>query len=212
MSRQIHVVIVDPQPLFRDGLARAIRQDSRLRLAAELGDGAAALDAIRRLRPDVAVVDLDCPELDGGRLAAAVACEELGTAIVILGARVRRDVAFDLVAAGVRGVLSKRMAGESVTDAVCRVAAGSSALCADAQTAVTQEIRVRHGDGRELLSRRELDVLALIADGLSSIEIGRRLHLAPSTVKSYTTRVFQRLGVSERAHAVAEAMRRGILT
>src|SRR5919108_4049057 len=116
IARQICVVIVDGQPLLREGLVRAVLQDSRLRLAAELADGRTALDAIRRLRPEVAIVDLDTPEVDGRRLAATVACEELGTRIVVLSASVRPDEAFELVAAGVRGFVSKRMTADGVTE------------------------------------------------------------------------------------------------
>jgi two-component system nitrate/nitrite response regulator NarL len=211
MDAQIQVLIADPQPLFRAGLERAIRQDVRLRLVAEADDGRAALAAIRRLRPDVAVLDIDLPALGGRAVVDAVAQAGLATAIVLLTADVRPDVAFDAIAAGARGYLSKRVDDAVVRDAVCRVAAGGTALCAALQTLIAREIRLRHADDRRLLSERELEVLALIAQGATAPEIGRALHLATPTVKSYVARVYQRLGVRDRAQAVYEGMRRGLL-
>jgi DNA-binding NarL/FixJ family response regulator len=115
------------------------------------------------------------------------------------------------VAAGARGYLSKRVKGGIVCDAVRRVAAGGTVLCDDAQTVVTSELRIRHQSERRLLTAREYDVLVLMADSLTYAEIGRRLHIAPSTVKAYAGRLCERLGARDRVGAVVEAMRRGIL-
>lgn len=207
---QTRVVIADAHPLFRDGLAREIRQDRDLRVVADLANGHDALEAIRRLRPDVAVVDVDLPGLDGPRIARAVAQEGLPTRVLLVAAVLRRQAAVDAVAAGARGYLSKRQPGRAVVDAIRRVAAGEAALCPDMQTVVLGELRLL-SEGGELLSRREHETLVLLAKGLTTPEIGRRLHLAPSTVKSYTSRIYERLGVSNRAQAVAEGMRRGLL-
>jgi two-component system nitrate/nitrite response regulator NarL len=207
-QEQIRVLIADGQPLFREGLARTIRQDPGFRLIAELDDGAEVLKAIRRLAPDVAIVDV---ELDGLRVLGAVATHGLSTRIALLTADVRPDAAFEAVAAGARGYLSKRVKGEIVRDAVRRLAAGGSALCDDAQTVVTGEIRLRHQDSSNLLTPREFEVLVLMAQALNNAEIGRRLHLAPTTVKSYSGRIYERLGVRDRMGAVVEAMRRGLL-
>jgi two-component system, NarL family, nitrate/nitrite response regulator NarL len=205
---QIRVLVADRQPLFRESLARTIRQDRRLRLVGEAGDAGAALAGIRRSSPDVAIVDAD---LDGLRILGAVAQQRLLTRVALLAADVRPEVAFEAVAAGAKGYLSKRVAGETVCEAVRRIAAGGAVLCDDAQTVVSSEIRLRHqGDGG-LLTTREHDVLVLMADGLSYPEIGRRLHLAPTTVKTYAGRAYDRLGVRDRLGAVVEAMRRGIL-
>jgi two-component system, NarL family, nitrate/nitrite response regulator NarL len=94
---------------------------------------------------------------------------------------------------------------------VRRIAAGGAVLCEEAQAVVTSEIRIRSERGRQLLTPRELEVLTLAAEGLSYPEIGRRLHLAPATVKTYAGRAYERLGARDRVGAVIEAMRRGIL-
>ena len=207
----IRVLIADPQPIFRAGLARMILQDADLQLAGETADGCAALEAIRRVRPDVAVLDVELPRLDGRRVLNAVIRDRLATKIVLLTADVRPDVAFDALAAGAHACLSKRAPADAVLDAIRRVVAGDVALCEELQTVVAREIRLRHHDQPGLLTAREHQVLALMADGLNSPAIGRRLHVAPTTVKGYTARIYERLGVNERAQAVAEAMRRGLL-
>jgi len=211
VERTIRVLIGDSEPLFRAGLARLVLQDNRLLLAAELDNGRSALETIRRLEPDVAVLDTGMPGLDGLRVVHAIAREELATRIVLLTANRRPEVAFEAMAGGAHGYLSKRADSEAVRDAIRRVACGGIVLCEQMQTLLAAEIQLRHGDQAGLLTAREHDVLVLIADGLSSTEIGRRLHVAPSTVKGYIARIYARLGVGERAQAVAEAMRRGLL-
>jgi two-component system nitrate/nitrite response regulator NarL len=211
VARTIRVVIVDGQPLFRAGLARLILQDNRLQLAAELHDGRSALETIRRLEPDVAVLDVDVPELDGRRVLNAVVREGLVTRVVLLTADRRPEAAFEAMAAGAHGYLSKRAEGEAVREAIRRVAAGGIVLCQEMQTLVAAQIQLRHRDHAGLLTARERDVLVLISEGLSAPEIGRRLHVAPTTVRGYVARIYERLGVGERAQAVAEGMRRGLL-
>jgi two-component system, NarL family, nitrate/nitrite response regulator NarL len=206
-DKQVEVLIADDHPLFRDGLARTIRQSTQLRLVAEATDPVAALDAIRHRQPDVAILDV---ELNGLHVLAAVAQDGLPTRIVLLAEHVRPDGTFEALAAGASGYLSKRVDGGVVCDAVCRIAAGGVVLCHEAQTVVSSEIALRHHGDRSL-PPREHAVLVLMRDGLSYPEIGRRLHVAPSTVKTYAGRLFERLGVHDRVGAVVEGMRRGIL-
>jgi DNA-binding NarL/FixJ family response regulator len=205
---QIRVVIADGQPLFREGLARRIRGDRGLHLVAELGGDADVLDVIRRRAPDVVVLDAGLRWL---RVVENVGQHGPATPVLLLAADVRSGDAFEAVAAGARGYLSKRVTPDVACAAIRRVAAGGVALCEEAQTGVTGEIRLRHGDERRLLAPRELDVLTLMAEGLRNTEIGERLHIAPTTVKSYCARIYERLGVRDRVGAVVEAMRRGLL-
>jgi two-component system, NarL family, nitrate/nitrite response regulator NarL len=207
-QEQIAVLVADRHPLFLEGLARTIRLDRSLRLVADVGDEARVLDAIRRLAPDVAILDA---ELDALRVLGVVAQHGLSTRVVVLSADVTPGRAFAAVAAGARGYLSKRVRADMLRDAVRRVAAGGAVLCEQAQTTVTSEIQLRYRSEHRLLTPRELDVLMLLAEGLSYPEVGRRLHLAPTTVKSYAGRIYERLGVRDRLGAVVAAMRRGIL-
>jgi two-component system, NarL family, nitrate/nitrite response regulator NarL len=210
-AAQVSVLVADAQPLYRDAVARAVRQDVALRLLAEEADGRAALTQIRRLRPDVAVIDLDLPELEGRGVIDAVVRDSLPTRVVVLSAALGADATFGAIGAGAAGYLSKSVTSDELRRAIRAAAVGDSLLDAPVQTVVAREIRLRHRDDRPLLSDRELDVLRLIADGLSGPEICRRLHLSKSTVKTHTTHLFEKLHVSDRAAAVAVAMRRGLL-
>lgn len=207
-TRQVRVLIAESQPLFRDGLARAVHRDPGLQLVAELDGTSALLDAIRRLAPDVAVLDAD-PGIR--RIVEAVAQHELATRIALLAAEVRPGDAFSAIAAGAHGYLSKRVKADIVCDAIRRIADGDVVLCEQAQTVIAGEIRLRHAGEHRLLAHRELEVLELVRDGLNNREIGRRLHIAPTTVKSHCSRIYERLGVGDRVAAVVEGMRRGLL-
>lgn len=205
---QIAVLVADRQPLFLVGVARTIRLDTTLRLVADVEDGSRVLDEIRRLAPDVAIVDA---ALNGLGVVAAVGQRRLATRVVLMATDVTPDLAFGAAAAGARGCLSKSVRSDMLCDAIRRVAAGGAVLCDQAQTIVTEEIRLRHQSEHRLLTHREHEVLSLLAEGLSFPEIGRRLNLAPTTVKTYAQRVYERFGVRDRTGAVVEAMRRGIL-
>jgi two-component system nitrate/nitrite response regulator NarL len=206
----IDVLVADLQPLFRDALARIIRQDPELRLAAELDDGRAAVAAIRAQQPVVALVARELPELGGDGVLAAVVRERLSTRVVLLDPAPGPE-AWVLLGDGAAGVLSRRVTPDAVRTAVHRVARGGIALCDDAQVAVAGEIRARRPGERPLLSPREQQVLELVADGLSAPQIARRLQLATSTVRTHIEHLYDKLEVSDRAQLVRHAMRRNLV-
>jgi two-component system nitrate/nitrite response regulator NarL len=203
----ITVLAADRHPLFLDAVARTVRQDSGLRLVGDENDGRAALDAIRRLAPDVALLD----DALGEPLLRPVARDGLPTRIVLLASEVEALGAYRAVAAGAAGVLAKTVSADQIRRAVRCAAAGRVSLCEDAQLGIAEEIRLRSRDDRPLLSGREREVLGLVADGLSGPEIARRLQIAPSTVRTHMDHLYAKLDASERAELVAKAMRRGLL-
>jgi two-component system nitrate/nitrite response regulator NarL len=209
--RTITVLAADSQPLFLDALVRTVRQDSGLHLLGEALDGRSALDAIRRLAPHVVLLDSALPELDGQRVLGAMSRDSLPSRVVLLAAEVEPCDAYRAVVAGAAGVLSKTASAEQIRRAVRNAAAGQVWLCEDAQRGIVQEIRLRTRDERPLLSVREREVLGLVADGLSAPMIGRRLHVAPSTVRTHIDHLYEKLRAKERAQLVAIAMRRGLL-
>ena len=210
-STRTRVLIADDHPLFRDGLARRIKERPELELIGETGDGPATLAAIRDLRPDVAVLDIKMPGLDGLKVAAAVAREDLPTQIVILSAYVESPIVFKALAAGARAFLSKDADRRDVCETIVRVARGEVVLPPMMHSGLVEQIRAHAGKDAPGLTPREREVLALIAAGASAPEIGRHLHLSTGTVKAHQQGLYEKLGVSDRAAAVAEAMRRGIL-
>ncbi len=209
---RVRVLIADDHPLYRDGVARAIKGRPELELVGTAADGREALDAIRRLAPDVALIDVRMPGLDGPGVLRAVQREGADTRVILLSASVESETVYDALAAGARGYLSKESGADEIADALAAVSRGETVLAAEVQSALATQIqRQAQGAGQPGLSAREHEVLRLIAEGRSTPEIGRLLHLSPATVKGHLQTLYDKLGVSERAAAVAEGMRRGLL-
>lgn len=206
----IAVLLADAQPLFRDAVARVVRQDPELRLVADVAAGRAALAAISDHQPDVALIACDLPDLAGERVLAAVVRDRLSTRVVLIVAEPGPD-AWTLLGDGAAGVLSRRVSSEALRTAVHRIARGETVLCHDAQTAIATEVRARTAAGRTLLSPREQEVLNLVADGLSAPQIARRLQLATSTVRTHHKHLLAKLDAHDRAQLVRHAMRRKLL-
>jgi two-component system nitrate/nitrite response regulator NarL len=211
MADPLRIVVTDDHPLYREGVVRALRDRPEFAVVAECADGYAALAAIREQRPEVAIVDLKMPGLDGLQVVAAVERDGLPTRTVVLSALAETDTVYRAVAAGASAVLSKDAERADICDAVAAVARGEVVLGVEAQGFLAGAVRDRHADGRPSLSPREQEILALIAEGLSAPAIGRRLHLSTATVKSHLQSLYEKLGVQERAAAVAAGMRQGLL-
>jgi two-component system nitrate/nitrite response regulator NarL len=206
------VLIADDHPLFREAIVRVIEGHPGFELVAEASDGRAALEKIRELRPDVAVIDVRMPELDGSDVLVALREEGLPTNVVFLSAFLDSKTVYDAVAAGANAYLSKEARSEEIVDAVAAAARGETILGPEVQTGLAEQIRFREvNDARPRLSDREHEVLKLIAQGLSAPEIGEQIHLSTATVKTHLQHLYEKLGVSERAAAVAEGMRRGLV-
>jgi two-component system, NarL family, nitrate/nitrite response regulator NarL len=208
---RVRVFVADDHPLVREGLLRAVGEQPGLELVGSAGDGREALEAIRELKPDVALLDVKMPELDGIAVVRAVAREELPTRVVFLSAYVDSAIAYRALAEGAAGFLSKEASSQSICDAIAAAGRGETVLSPEVQSGIADEIRLRSAPERLSLSARESEVLGLIAKGLSAPDIAKRLHLSPATVKGHLQSLYEKLGVSERAAAVAEAMRRGLL-
>ncbi|MEA2441946.1 MAG: two-component system, NarL family, nitrate/nitrite response regulator NarL [Thermoleophilaceae bacterium] len=208
---RVRVFVADDHPLVREGLLRAVGDEPRLELVGSAANGREALEGIRDLRPDVALLDVKMPELDGIAVVRAVAREALDTRVVFLSAYVDSAVAYRALAEGAAGFLSKEASAKAVCEAIVAAARGETVMSSEVQSGIAEEIRLRAAPERLSLSARENEVLVLIADGLSAPDIGKRLHLSPATVKGHLQSLYEKLGVSERAAAVAEAMRRGLL-
>jgi two-component system nitrate/nitrite response regulator NarL len=210
-STRITVLVADDHPLYREAVVRAVRARPDFQLVGEAGDGREALDAIRADCPDVAVLDVEMPSLRGVDIVDALRRDGLATRVVLLSAHLESHTVYEAVAGGVAAYLPKSAAGERICEAIAAVARGEVILPAEIQAGLAAEIRLRSEPGRPALSPRERQVLGLIAEGLSAPAVGRELHLSTATVKSHLQTLYEKLGVSDRAAAVAEAMRRGLL-
>jgi len=204
--RAVRVVVADEQPLFRDALARAIRQHPPLELALEVADPDAAVAALDRLRPDVLVVSDTLLDRDRRLVAPPDPTRSL-----LLAADAVPEDAYGAIEEGAAGYLSREASPRALTEAIWAIAQGETVLDPQVQTGLAREIRLRAHQERPVLSPRELEILRLIAAGRSAPQIARELHLSTATVKTHILHLYEKLGVAERAAAVAEAMRRGLV-
>jgi len=209
--RLITVVVVDDHPFFRDGLSRGLRQSGTLEVVGEAGTGREGLELIRSAQPDVAVLDYQMPDLDGLDVVHAVARDGLETRTLILSALTDSAVVFRALQEGASGYLSKESRRSEIIDAVLRVARGETVVPPELTAGLADQIRLQARAAGPVLSERERQVLQGFARGLSIPELAAELFLGASTVKTHTQRLYEKLGVSDRAAAVAEGMRRGLL-
>ena len=210
MSR-VAVLVADDSPVYREGIVRAVKERPELELLAEVATGREALMAIAELRPHVAVLDMKLPDLDGNQVLRAINRDELPTKVVFVSAYIDSEIVYAAIGGGARAYLSKDATRQQICDAIAAVARGETVFAAEVQTGLAREIQMRSADTDIVLTAREREILALTAEGLLAPEIGRRLYLSPATVKTHLQRLYGKLGVADRAAAVAEAMRRGLL-
>jgi two-component system nitrate/nitrite response regulator NarL len=205
------VVVADDHPVYRGAIAGIVEAHPELELVGEADTGRKALELIAGVRPDVAVVDVRMPDLDGIGVLRAVVRDGLATRVMLLSAEVDGATAHDAVAAGAAGYVSKQSGAADIGKAIMAVARGDTVLAPEIQSGLAAEIRARAETSPRLLSDRELEVLKMTADGHSAPEIGKALFLSAATVKTHLQRIYEKLGVTDRASAVAEGMRRGLL-
>jgi two-component system, NarL family, nitrate/nitrite response regulator NarL len=208
---RVKVIVVDDHPFFRDGVSRGLALDGRIELVGEAGDGLEALELIARESPDVAVVDYQMPGLDGIGVVHAVKRDALATRVLLVSAVTDGAIVFKALEEGAAGYLSKESSRSQIIDGVMRVSRGDTVIPPELAGSVAEQIRLRAGAGAPVLTPRELEVLRGFAAGQSIPELAAELFVAPSTVKTHTQRLYEKLEVSDRAAAVATAMRLGLL-
>jgi two-component system nitrate/nitrite response regulator NarL len=210
-AKKITVVVADDHPLYRDGVVRALSASGQVDVVAEAGDGRSALAAIREHLPEVALVDYRLPELDGVAIVHAVSRDGLATRVLLVSAFTDSGLVYKAVETGAAGFLPKEARREQIVDAVLACARGETVLPPEVATGLASEIRLRKRRDAPALTDREQEILRLIADGKSLPTIASELFLGVTTVKTHVQHLYEKLGVSDRAAAVAAAMRRGLL-
>lgn len=211
MSR-VSVVVGDDHPVVREGLVRVLTASGEVRVLGEAADGLELLTVLRARRPQVALVDYRMPGLDGAQVADAVRQEGLATRVLVLSAYAEPAMVFQAMGSGAAGYLSKEAGRAEILHAIAEAAAGRDVLPPQLTQGLLGEIRARRDDGFPTLSAREREVLAGLAAGKSVPTMAAELFVAPSTVKTHVQRLYAKLGVSDRGAAVAEAMRRRLLS
>lgn len=208
---KVTVVVVDDHPFFRDGVARGLTRSGQIEVVGEAENGREALEVIKRQLPTVALVDQQMPDMDGLALLHALVRDGVPTRVLLLSAHTDSAVVFRALEEGAAGYLSKEARREQIVDSVLSVARGQTVVPAELAGGLAGEIRLRAQSQAPVLSQRELQVLRGFAQGQSIPQVAAELYIGTSTVKTHTQRLYEKLGVSDRAAAVAEGMRRGLL-
>jgi len=214
----VRVLVVEDHPLLRTVITVACDQTDGLEVVADMEDGESALEACRRLTPDVIVLDLQLAgELQGLDLARRIRDEALPIRILVLTARTDDEALFECVTAGVDGYLEKTSGVRVIADALGRVAAGervfTSAQMRGAIAVLGRRAKQARevSDARAILSERELEVLQRAALGLTVGQIARRLSISPRTVETHLTNVYRKLSARNRVQAIARASELGLV-
>jgi two-component system, NarL family, nitrate/nitrite response regulator NarL len=210
-AKRVRVLVADDHPLYREGVVRALSASGQVEVVGEADDGRAALDQIKEHQPDVALIDYKLPELDGVAVTNAVVRDQLPTRVLIVSAFTDSGVVYKALEIGAAGFVSKEARREQIVDAVLACARGENVVPPEIAAGLVSEIRLRKQDDRPALTQREHEILRLIAAGKSLPEIAKELYLGLTTVKTHVQHLYEKLGVSDRAAAVASAMRRGLI-
>lgn len=212
---QLRVLLAEDHAIVREGLRALLDAQPDMEVVGEAADGLEALDAAKALAPDVVVMDISMPGLDGGRATEAIRRDCPGTRVLALTMHEDKGYLRQLVRAGASGYLLKRAASQDLLHAMRVVAAGGtyldSALAADVIMAFAGKAAGRASRREDELSEREVEVVRLIARGYSNKEIAAQLDLSPKTVETYKARSLEKLGLSSRSDLVSYAVQRGWL-
>jgi NarL family two-component system response regulator YdfI len=215
MTRPIRVLIADDHLVVREGLRLILGISKEFKLVGEAGDGAMAVRLVGELKPDVVLMDLRMPGMDGLEAIERIHTEWPQIAVVILTTYNEDDLMIRGLRAGARGYLLKDTSREALLDAVRAAARGETLLQPDIMTRVLSHVEstpVRTKPRDEIgLTEREIEVLTGVARGERNKEIAARLNIAERTVKAYLDSIYNKLGVDSRAAAVSLATQRGIL-
>jgi DNA-binding NarL/FixJ family response regulator len=215
-DRQVTVLLVDDDDLMRAGLRSVLSSDETIEVVGEAGDGRTALDEIRKLRPDLVLMDIRMPDLDGISATREVLASQPDVKVVVLTTFEEDEYIFEALSAGASGFLLKRTKPEELIAAIHAVAEGDSLLSPSVTRRVidrmaTQPVATLPGARLDRLTPREREVLELVGRGLSNREIAETLVIEESTVKTHVKRILMKLGLRDRVQAVILAYETGVI-
>ena len=197
----VRILLADDHPLTRSGIAEFVRREPTFELVAEAEDGARAWELIQALRPDVALLDIRMPEMDGVTVAQKVKNEGLFTAIVMLTSYDAQQYVIASLRAGARGFVLKTVSPKELTTAINTVAKGGLYLDPEVASVMGEQDFIP-----EQLSTREREVLLLAAKGMSSKEVAKKLFISERTVQTHLASIYDKLGSRNKTEALLLAL------
>ncbi|WP_067482960.1 response regulator [Actinomadura hibisca] len=217
MSERTRVLVVDDQTVVREGLVLLLELLPELEVVGAAGDGERAVELVAELRPEVVLMDLRMPRVDGVEATRRIRRDHPGVEVVVLTTYADDESIFAALRAGARGYLTKDAGAEEIAQAVAAVRGGASLLDPAVQRRLVEAVaaderaaRAGRTDLPDGLTRREAEVLALIAQGRSNAEIAGDLFISEATVKTHINNLFAKAGLRDRAQAVTYAFRHGL--
>ncbi len=209
----IRLMLADYHRMLREGLRRSMSERG-FDVVGEARDGSEAVDLAAAIRPDVILMDVTMPELDGVEATRQIKARQPEVRIVMLTMHADQDVLAEAIRAGANGYLVKDCSTDEIASAIESVAGGETALSPRLAASMLAEVR-RQDAGAEaerVITKREEEVLQLIADGCSTPEVAERLYISQKTVKNHLASIYQKLDARDRTQAVLQAVRMGIVT
>ncbi len=214
-KEKIRVLVADDHAIVREGLCSLLSEEADLEVVAKAADGKEAIELAKELHPDVAIIDIVMPELDGIETAKQIKAACPAAAIVMLSAYDYEAYTLGALEAGAVGYLLKETSPYELVNAKRMIHAGRGVVDLKVWNRMLQRLTAPKDEGKRGLGKlqtRELDILKLVAKGMSSREIGKNLTISGRTVQTHLNNIFTKLGVNSRTEAVVHAIREGWLT
>lgn len=211
-TRVIRLMLVDDHRMLREGLRRSMEQSGFL-VVGEAGDGEEAVRVATTLRPEVILMDVTMPVLDGVEATRRIRQLLPDTQVVMLTMHADKDVLTKAIRAGAAGYLVKDCSTDEIAEAVRLAVSGDGALSPEFAASMLREAKAPAPmkSQESVISRREEEVLQLIADGASTVEVAQKLFISVKTVKNHLASIYQKLDTADRTQAVVRAVRMGII-
>jgi len=199
--RSVNIIVADDHPVVLRGLIALLNEDKTFKVVASCANGADALNAVRRLKPELVLLDMNMPSPNGLQILKAVVAENLPTRVCILAASLSDQEIVMASAGGAYGIILKEMAPEVLITCLHAITAGKKwfpGSLVDGALERTLEIRAQIAQVEHLLTRREIEVMLKVADGLSNKEVGSQLDISEGTVKIHLHSIYNKIGISNR--------------
>ncbi|WP_172562873.1 response regulator [Vibrio furnissii] len=207
----IKLVLADDHRLMQDGLKSRLEREDNLSILACVGTGDDALDMTRKLKPDVLLLDINMPRMNGLEVLERIQQSNFSTSVIMLSMHDSKDYVIRAVKAGAKGYVLKDVSSDELVLAINQVAQGRSYLCPQASDKLLAQFNGKPAERDETLSKRESDVLKAIVSGCGNKDIADTLHISVRTVETHRLRIKKKLGASSTAALVKLALEKGLV-